>query len=109
MPFRSGRRVPVRLEDLEGVLEKLREELAEFTAAVGRKDAAQVALEFGDILFTLVNVARFSGVHPKRHWPSRSKNSSTGSARWRKSSRTAAGPGIHTAKRKRPDLGNHQI
>jgi tetrapyrrole methylase family protein/MazG family protein len=52
-------------EDLEGVLEKLREELAEFTAAVGQQDAAQVALEFGDILFTLVNVARFSGVHPE--------------------------------------------
>jgi MazG family protein len=52
-------------KDLKGVLEKLQEELAEFTAAAGRKDAAQVALEFGDILFTLVNVARFSGVHPE--------------------------------------------
>jgi MazG family protein len=52
-------------QDLSGVLEKLREELAEFTAAVGRRDAAQVALEFGDVLFTLVNVARFSGVHPE--------------------------------------------
>lgn len=52
-------------EDLTEVLAKLQEELAEFTAAVGRRDAAEVALEFGDILFTLVNVARFSGVHPE--------------------------------------------
>jgi MazG family protein len=52
-------------EDLPGVLEKLQEELSEFNAAAGRKDAAQTALEFGDILFTLVNVARFSGVHPE--------------------------------------------
>jgi tetrapyrrole methylase family protein/MazG family protein len=52
-------------EDLQGVLDKLQEELAEFTAAVDRKDADQMASEFGDILFTLVNVARFSGVHPE--------------------------------------------
>lgn len=52
-------------EDLTEVLAKLQEELAEFTAAAGRKDAAEVSLEFGDILFTLVNVARFSGVHPE--------------------------------------------
>jgi tetrapyrrole methylase family protein/MazG family protein len=48
--------------DLAGVLSKLEEELAEFKAAVGREDAAG---ELGDILFTLVNVARFSGVHPE--------------------------------------------
>jgi tetrapyrrole methylase family protein/MazG family protein len=52
-------------QDLKGVLEKLQEELAEFSAAVGRQNAAQVALELGDVLFTLVNVARFSGVHPE--------------------------------------------
>ncbi len=52
-------------EDLPGVLAKLQEELSEFKAAVGRRDAAEAALEFGDILFTLVNVARFSGVHPE--------------------------------------------
>lgn len=52
-------------EDLRGVLAKLQEELAEFAAAAGRKDAPEAALEFGDILFTLVNVARFSGVHPE--------------------------------------------
>lgn len=49
-------------EDLSGVFAKLDEELAEFKAAAGREDAAQ---EFGDILFTLVNIGRFSGVHPE--------------------------------------------
>jgi len=52
-------------EDLRGVLAKLQEELAEFSAAAERNDTAQVALEFGDILFTMVNLARFGGVHPE--------------------------------------------
>jgi nucleoside triphosphate diphosphatase len=52
-------------ENLPGVFTKLDEELAEFKAAADRNDAAQAAQEFGDILFTLVNVARFSGVHPE--------------------------------------------
>jgi MazG family protein len=52
-------------ETLEAVLAQLQEELAEFQTAVGRKDAGEVALELGDMLFTLVNVARFSRVHPE--------------------------------------------
>jgi MazG family protein len=52
-------------EDLPAVLVKLQEELSEFNAAAGRGDSSEAALEFGDILFTLVNVARFSGVHPE--------------------------------------------
>jgi tetrapyrrole methylase family protein/MazG family protein len=52
-------------EDLSGVLAKLQEELAEFNAAVAAKDPVQAELELGDILFTLVNAARFSGVHPE--------------------------------------------
>ena len=52
-------------DGLDGVLQKLEEELAEFRAASDRNDADQIALELGDILFTLVNVARFSGVHPE--------------------------------------------
>jgi tetrapyrrole methylase family protein/MazG family protein len=52
-------------EHLPGVLAKLQEELAEFAAAAARKDAGETAQEFGDILFTMVNLARFSGVHPE--------------------------------------------
>lgn len=58
-------RVRFDWEDRAGVLAKLQEELAEFTAAADRDDAAQAALEFGDILFTMVNLARFGGVHPE--------------------------------------------
>jgi tetrapyrrole methylase family protein/MazG family protein len=58
-------RVRFDWEGLPGVLAKLQEELAEFTAAAERNDTAQAALEFGDILFTMVNVARFGGVHPE--------------------------------------------
>jgi MazG family protein len=63
----SERAAQVRFdwEDLRGVLAKLQEELAEFSAAAERNDTAQVALEFGDILFTMVNLARFGGVHPE--------------------------------------------
>jgi MazG family protein len=52
-------------EDMPHVIEKLEEELAEFKAAVGRRDADEVSREFGDLLFTLVNVGRFSRVHPE--------------------------------------------
>jgi len=52
-------------DGLEGVLQKLGEELTEFKAAYNRNDADQIALEFGDLLFTLVNVARLSGIHPE--------------------------------------------
>ncbi len=52
-------------EDLQGVLGKLEEELAELREAVGRQDAAQTGRELGDVLFTLVHVARFAGVHPE--------------------------------------------
>jgi len=58
-------RVRFDWEDLSGVLAKLQEELAEFTAAAERNDTAQAVLEFGDILFTMVNMARFGGVHPE--------------------------------------------
>ncbi len=58
-------RVRFDWDELPGVLAKLQEELAEFTAAAECNDMAQAALEFGDILFTMVNLARFGGVHPE--------------------------------------------
>lgn len=53
-------------EDADQVLEKLHEELAELAAA--RRGAApdRLADEIGDLLFTLVNVARFLGVDPEQ-------------------------------------------
>lgn len=55
--------------DIGGVFEKVEEEWAELGAAIradedGMKNR-NVSLEFGDLLFTLVNVARFARIHPE--------------------------------------------
>jgi len=57
-------------DNAAGVLDKLGEELSELAAAMANDDnsdqrRADVLLEVGDVLFTLVNVARFAGVHPE--------------------------------------------
>ena len=46
------------------VWEKLAEETAELTEAAGRGEARQIEDELGDLLFTMVNLARFLGVDP---------------------------------------------
>ncbi|MGD9329903.1 MAG: nucleoside triphosphate pyrophosphohydrolase [Desulfobacterales bacterium] len=55
--------------DLDEVMGKVEEEWREFKAAVGqiRDDGSRhkAAVEFGDIIFTLSNVARFVGFHPE--------------------------------------------
>jgi len=55
---------------IKDVIEKVKEEWQEFIEALdGNKQnedhKERVALEFGDILFTLVNVARFAQIHPE--------------------------------------------
>jgi len=47
-------------EDLDGVIEKLGEEVEELKRAASQKQRAQ---EYGDLLFTLVNIARRLGVN----------------------------------------------
>jgi MazG family protein len=49
--------------DISEVIEKVEEELSELKEALAEGDREAIALEFGDILFTLVNVARFAGIH----------------------------------------------
>jgi len=51
--------------DLEGVLQKLREETAEILEARARSDERKLAGEVGDLLFVAVNVARFLGIDPE--------------------------------------------
>jgi tetrapyrrole methylase family protein/MazG family protein len=57
-------------EDISGVMEKVEEEWSELKTVLKKqiqfpKNHARVALEFGDVLFTLVNVARFANIHPE--------------------------------------------
>lgn len=52
-------------ENIHQVLDTVKKEIAEFESALEQKDEGAVMLEFGDILFSLVNVARFAGFHPE--------------------------------------------
>ncbi len=52
-------------EDINGVLDQVSEEIQEFEQARKTGNKTDAMLEFGDILFSLVNVARFAGFHPE--------------------------------------------
>ncbi|RLB97313.1 MAG: nucleoside triphosphate pyrophosphohydrolase [Deltaproteobacteria bacterium] len=56
--------------DLEAVIHQAEDEWREFREELARPDAEadgrrRIAMEFGDLLFTLVNVARFARIHPE--------------------------------------------
>jgi MazG family protein len=53
-------------ENVGGVLEKLREEIAELEAARTGSSQAEVEDEIGDLLFVVVNIARFLKVDPEQ-------------------------------------------
>lgn len=50
---------------IEEVLEKLDEEILEFKEALGKGDIDRCGSEFGDIIFTLINISRFLGLDPE--------------------------------------------
>ncbi len=52
-------------ENIHQVLDTVKEEIQEFETALKKQSQEEVMLEFGDILFSLVNVARFAGFHPE--------------------------------------------
>lgn len=52
-------------DNIEGVMQKTEEEWSEFQCALNKKNTDDISVEFGDILFTLVNVARFAAIHPE--------------------------------------------
>ena len=56
-------------DDISAVMAKTMEEWEEFSGEVNRPDGSvdsdKAAMEFGDILFTMVNVARFARIHPE--------------------------------------------
>lgn len=49
----------------EQVWEKVQEELAEFKEEVALGDKARMEEEYGDVLFSMVNYARFLGINPE--------------------------------------------
>jgi tetrapyrrole methylase family protein/MazG family protein len=51
--------------DLKGVLKKLDEEMKEFKEALSIQDRKRTCDEIGDLLFVLVNIARFLKIHPE--------------------------------------------
>lgn len=59
---RRAVRVGFEWADLQGVIDKVDEEIAEIKAAKSREEKAD---EIGDLLFTLVNYARWEGVDPE--------------------------------------------
>jgi XTP/dITP diphosphohydrolase len=52
-------------DDMAGVWEKVHEELDELKQAVASGNKAHAQEELGDVLFTLVNVARWCGIDPE--------------------------------------------
>ncbi len=58
-------------DTLEGVIAQAETEWSEFKAEVKkaksstRADKTDISMEFGDVLFTLANVARLAGIHPE--------------------------------------------
>jgi tetrapyrrole methylase family protein/MazG family protein len=50
--------------NIEGVLEKLDEEMTEFREALALRDRKKICEEIGDLLFVLANVSRYLHLHP---------------------------------------------
>ena len=51
-------------QHINGVVQKIEEELREFYLEVNQKNQNRAEEEFGDLLFSLVNYARFMGINP---------------------------------------------
>ena len=51
---------------IDGVIEKLEEEAAELVRARENRNAAEIEHEVGDLLFTVVNLARFLKIDPEQ-------------------------------------------
>ncbi len=52
-------------DNAEQVWQKVQEELAEFKAEVAKNDRKKMTDEFGDVLFALINYARFLDINPE--------------------------------------------
>jgi MazG family protein len=62
---RKAARAGFDWHDADGIFEKLREEMAEVRHALAEKDSKKAEEELGDLLFAVVNLARFVQVDPE--------------------------------------------
>jgi tetrapyrrole methylase family protein / MazG family protein len=62
---RRAARVGFDWDEVSGVFEKLKEEIAELQNALAPLDRHAVEEELGDLLFTVVNLSRFLGLDPE--------------------------------------------
>ena len=53
------------MEEPQQVFEKLKEELEELQHEIGIQDQDKIEAEFGDVLFSMINYARFLKVNPE--------------------------------------------
>ncbi len=52
-------------ESIDQVFDKLQEEIEELRSAIDCENDTQIGEEFGDLLFTMVNLSRFLGLNPE--------------------------------------------
>jgi tetrapyrrole methylase family protein / MazG family protein len=62
---RRAAKVGFDWEDVDGIFEKIKEEVAELRKALTPLDRHAVEEELGDLLFTVVNLSRFLGLDPE--------------------------------------------
>jgi MazG family protein len=62
---RKAARAGFDWHDADGIFEKLREEMAEVRHALAEKDSKKAEEELGDLLFAVLNLARFVQVDPE--------------------------------------------
>ncbi|MBL7910798.1 MAG: nucleoside triphosphate pyrophosphohydrolase [Bacteroidia bacterium] len=61
----KARAVGFDWDDPSQVFEKVKEELNEFEAEIKNKDTKAAEKEFGDVMFSLINYARFLNINPE--------------------------------------------
>jgi tetrapyrrole methylase family protein/MazG family protein len=62
---RKASRVGFDWPNIEGVLNKLDEEMRELREALSLQDKERIREEIGDLLFVMANVSRFLRIHPE--------------------------------------------
>ena len=62
---KKAKKVGFDWPDVSGAMDKLNEEVSELIEAQAENDKAHIEEELGDLLFTAVNIARFSHVDPE--------------------------------------------